>query len=60
METDKYYKIAPFAPFIKPIQLIINDLFMVFVDQKDLHPKAQALNYRHTKLSLLRFQPALE
>ncbi|MCL1079891.1 hypothetical protein L2734_17280, partial [Parashewanella spongiae] len=36
--TDKYYKIAPFAPFIKPIQLIINDLFMVFVDQKDLHP----------------------
>ncbi|RLV58028.1 hypothetical protein D5018_19365 [Parashewanella curva] len=39
MQTDKYYKIAPFALFVKVIPLIINDLFMMFVDLKDLHPK---------------------
>ncbi|WP_207819416.1 hypothetical protein, partial [Parashewanella curva] len=38
LQTDKYYKIAPFALFVKVIPLIINDLFMMFVDLKDLRP----------------------
>ncbi len=34
----KYYEIAPFVQNNNPITLIINDLFIIFVDLKDLHP----------------------
>ncbi len=34
----KYYKIAPFVQNNNPITLIINDLFIIFVDLKDPHP----------------------